>query len=135
MALNVLVDDKIQLDEVLEVYSKNHWSSASKPDQLLRGLRGSDCLVTARMDGKLVGLGNAIADGALVVYYPHLLVHPDFQGKGIGKKIMCVLMDRYQGFHQHMLVSDKDTIGFYEASGFAKAGSTVPMWIYQGQDH
>jgi GNAT superfamily N-acetyltransferase len=33
-----------------------------------------------------VGLGNAISDGALVVYYPHMLVLPEYQGRGIGRR-------------------------------------------------
>jgi GNAT superfamily N-acetyltransferase len=54
---------------------------------LFNGLLNSDTLITAWENKKLVGLGNAISDGHLVVYYPHLLVHPDYQGKGIGKMI------------------------------------------------
>lgn len=82
-----------------------------------------------------MGLGNAISDGHLVVYFPHLLVHPDFHRQGIGKNMMEVLLGRYRGFHQLMLTADREAAGFYEALGFERAGKTMPMWIYAGNDH
>ena len=123
------------MDEVIEVYKANSWSSAEKPGLLLKALRNSDTVVTARISGRLVGIGNAISDGYLVVYYPHLLVHPEFQGKGIGKKIMLQMQKKYKGFHQHMLTADGDAVEFYKKMGFERAGRTEPMWVYQGDDH
>jgi hypothetical protein len=49
-------------------------------------LQNSHTLVTARVKGMLVGIENAISDGNLVVYYPHMLAHPLYQGQHIGKK-------------------------------------------------
>ena len=92
-------------------------------------------MVTARISEKLVGIGNAISDGSLVVYYPHMLVHRDHKGKGIGRSMMELLQRRYKSFHQQMLNSDVDAIGFYKSLGFERAGKTVPMWIYDGNEH
>lgn len=133
--INVSMDDVIGLDEVLELYCENQWSSAEKPDLLMRALRNSDALVTARLAGKLVGLGNAVSDGYLVVYYPHMLVHPNYQGRGIGRKLMEAMQTKYSGFHQQMLTADGDAIGFYKRLGFDKAGMAEAMWIYGGNDH
>ena len=74
-------------------------------------------------------------DGHLVVYYPHLLVLPEYQGRGVGSHIFRMLMARYAGFHQHMLVADGKAIEFYRKCGFERAGQTEPMWIYAGLDH
>lgn len=131
----VSINDTLQLDEVMTLYQANEWSSAEKPEQLMRALRNSDTLVTARIAGKLVGIGNAISDGCLVVYYPHLLVHPSFHGQGIGRQIMQVLQQKYTSFHQQMLTADGDAIGFYEELGFEKAGKAQAMWVYGGNDH
>src|SRR5947199_3602993 len=122
-------------DEVIALYRANGWSSADKPRELLAALAGSHSLVTAWDGGHLVGLGNAISDGHLVVYYPHLLVHPEYQGRGIGTQLMRRLMARYHGFHQHMLVADGRALDFYQKCGFERAGKTEPMWIYAGHDH
>lgn len=135
MNIEISLHDDITTDEVVELYRQNHWSSADKPDQLLAALRASHTLVTARIDGTLVGLGNAISDGHLVVYYPHLLVLPAYQGHGIGRRIMQAMQTVYAGFHQQMLTADGDAIAFYERMGFSRAGKTEPMWIYAGNDH
>ena len=102
---------------------------------MIKALKNSHSLVLAYYDRTLIGLGNAISDGFLVVYYPHLLVHPDFQGQGIGKMIVAKLQRKYAGFHQQMLVADGRAIDFYAKCGFKRAGQTEPMWIYQGDEH
>jgi GNAT superfamily N-acetyltransferase len=122
-------------EDVIALYRANGWSSADKPRELLAALAGSHSLVTAWDSGRLIGLGNAISDGHLVVYYPHLLVHPEYQGRGIGTQLMRRLLARYAGFHQHILVADGQAIEFYRKCGFVRAGHTEPMWIYAGQDH
>ena len=135
MDFELSFDDKIEPAEVVEIYAANNWSSAEKPGKLIAALRNSHSLVTARIHGKLVGLANAISDGHLVVYYPHLLVHPDYHGNGIGYAIMAKMGDRYSTFHQQMLTADINSVRFYERAGFERAGQTVPMWIYDGADH
>lgn len=131
----VSLTDRIDEAEVVALYAANGWSSASKPEQLLPALRNSHSLATARVDGRLVGLGNAISDGHLVVYFPHMLVHPEFHGRGIGRALMQLLLEKYRGFHQLMLTADGKAIEFYRSLGFERAGKTEPMWIYGGADH
>lgn len=135
MGLQITVDGEIGEAEVLDLYRANHWSAADKPDPLLAGLRNSHSLVTARIGGRLVGLANAISDGHLVVYFPHMLVVPDAQGQGIGRKIMQAMLDKYSGFHQLMLTADGDSVDFYKRLGFVRAGRTEPLWIYEGTEH
>jgi GNAT superfamily N-acetyltransferase len=135
MHIDICMNDQIQRDEVLEIYTANQWSSADKPEALMAALRNSHSLVTARSGGKLLGLGNAISDGFLVVYYPHMLVHPLHQGQGIGRQMMAALLAKYADFHQQMLTADGKAVAFYQSLGFARAGQTEPMWIYAGSEH
>jgi len=120
---------------ILDLYRANKWSSAEKPEQLINALRNSHTLFSAWDDDKLVGIGNAISDGYLVVYYPHLLVHPNYQGKGIGQLIMKKMRDKYNDFHMQILTADEQAVGFYKKVGFVRAGQTEPMWIYSGNEH
>jgi GNAT superfamily N-acetyltransferase len=71
----------------------------------------------------------------LVVYYPHLLVHPDYQGQGVGQMIVNKMQEKYQDFHMQMLTADGKAIDFYKKAGFVRAGYTEPMWIYKGEEH
>ena len=125
----------ITIEQILPIYQDNKWSSAQKPQILHQGLLNSHSLVTAWNEKQLVGIGNAISDGFLVVYYPHLLVHPDYQRQGIGQRIMEILKQRYEGFHMQILVAEYEAIAFYEKCGFTKAGITESMWIYEGNEH
>ena len=135
MEVKISLNDEIKDKETLAIYRINKWSAAEKPQELMAALRNSHSLVTARISGVLVGLGNAISDGHLVVYYPHLLVHPEHQGQGIGRKMMAALLEKYSSFHQQMLVADGKAISFYKSLGFKRAGQTEPMWIYAGGEH
>jgi len=137
--ITIIDSETIETEPVLALYRSVDWSSANHPERLMAALRNcaerdSDALFTAWNNDQLVGLGNAISDGHLVVYYPHLVVHPDFQGKGVGKLIVDRMMEKYQDFHQHSLLSDKDAVGFYEKCGFERS-SCPSMWIYRGKDH
>jgi GNAT superfamily N-acetyltransferase len=131
----ISLSDPIAQEEVLSLYVANRWSSAEKPDLLMRALRNSHALATARVGGRLVGLVNAISDGHLVAYFPHMLVLPEFQRQGVGRQLMAAMLERYRDFHQLMLTADGDAVAFYEAMGFTRAGRTISMWIYAGNDH
>lgn len=126
---------RLPRDQVIDLYEANGWSSADKPRQLMAALEASHSLVSAWCEDRLVGLGNAISDGHLVVYYPHLLVHPDFHRRGIGRQLMVRLSQPYRGFHQQVLIADGKTPDFYKRLGFVRAGNTVSMWIYGATDH
>ncbi|WP_194972577.1 GNAT family N-acetyltransferase [Aquiflexum lacus] len=125
----------IEPEAILDLYRANKWSSADKPNELYNGLINSHSLFSAWDHEILVGIGNAISDGHLVVYYPHLLVHPEYQGKGIGHLIVKKMQEKYGHFHMQMLTADGKAIDFYHKVGFVRAGKTEPMWIYKGDEH
>lgn len=135
MSIKISETKDIKREDVVALYKANGWSAAEKPDELYRALMNSHALITAWDGDRLIGLGNAISDGYLVVYYPHLLVHPAYQGKGIGKRIMARMQERYAKFHMQMLVADGKAVGFYKQFGFERAGETQAMWVYNGNEH
>jgi GNAT superfamily N-acetyltransferase len=89
---------ELPLDQVVRLYSLNEWSAANKPENLHSALVNSHSLLSAWDNDTLVGVGNAISDGHLVVYYPHLLVLPKYKRQGIGREIMTRLKSRYKVF-------------------------------------
>ncbi len=135
MNIHISKTKDISQEDIIAIYEANHWSSAKKPDKLYQALINSPTLVSAWEGDKLIGIANALTDGFLVVYYPHMLVHPEYQGKGIGKMMMEAFQEIYADFHQQILVADGKAINFYEQCGFSKAGETQSMWIYQGDEH
>lgn len=135
MEIIIEVNGALDEDEVIALYRENEWSSADKPKQLMAALENSHSVVTAKFENNLIGLANALSDGHLVVYYPHLLIRPSFQGRGVGAKIMEAMSSIYSQYHQQILVADGRAIGFYKSVGFVRAGKSEPMWIYDGDEH
>src|SRR6476620_7004100 len=135
--MTITISDRrdIKVEEIIELYKANKWSSANKPTELYNALINSHSLFSAWDIDRLVGIGNAISDGHLVVYYPHLLVHPDYQGRGIGQMIVERMQEKYGHFHMQMLTADGNAIDFYSKMGFVRTGHTEPMWIYEGDEH
>ncbi|WP_199438555.1 GNAT family N-acetyltransferase [Vibrio owensii] len=121
-------------EEVFELYHAVGWSSANKLDELMLALEGAHSLNCAYHNGRLVGLAKTISDGSLVVYISHLLVLPEYQGKGIASELMNQMMNKYEHFHQKVLLGDNNAFQFYEKFGFREA-DIKPMWIYSGADH
>jgi len=121
---------EIPREDILDLYRANRWNCAERPDALYGALMNSETLISAWDGDRLIGLANAISDGHLVVFYPHLLVLPDYQKKGIGISLMARMTDRYKDFHQQVLISEPEAIGFYEKCGFKKTGGCPGMWIY-----
>ncbi|PTQ99891.1 ribosomal protein S18 acetylase RimI-like enzyme [Mucilaginibacter yixingensis] len=135
MIIDIKETKDVKQEDIIAIYRANHWSSAEKPELLYQALLNSHSFITAWDSGRLIGLGNALSDGYLVVYYPHLIVHPDYQGRGVGKMILAKFQEKYNSFHQQILVADGKAIDFYSKCGFEPAGQTQSMWIYKGNDH
>jgi GNAT superfamily N-acetyltransferase len=107
--------DSIQTDEVVSLYKATGWSSG--------GGQSFFCLLYANRTPLL--LPGSTANSSVLptpfltatssVYFPHMLVHPRHQRKGVGRALMQALLDRYKGFHQLMLAADGDAIAFSRA--------------------
>lgn len=70
-------------------------------------------------DGRLVGFGRAISDGAYQAAIYDCAVMPVFQGKGIGAKIMQAILSRISHCNI-MLYAAPGKEGFYEKYGFRR---------------
>jgi len=82
-------------------------------------------------EGNLIGGGRALADGLDCSYLADVAVHPDYQGTGIGKKIIQNLIDQSQGHKKIILYANPGTEGFYVKLGFKKMNTA--MAIFQNE--
>jgi GNAT superfamily N-acetyltransferase len=58
------------------------------PDTIRGMLRHADLIVTARLDGLLVGVSRAITDFSFCTYLSDLAVDTAHQGQGIGRELL-----------------------------------------------
>lgn len=127
----------ITYDDSTEIHGSNlrdlfraaEWKSAEYPEQLQQAVKNSHSVVTAWDQGQLVGLVNALSDGVMTVYFHYMLVHPEYQNRGIGKKMMELMLAKYEGYKTKLLVSYDSAAEFYKKAGFKSEAGTVAMFI------
>ncbi len=78
-------------------------------------LRNANLVVTARIDGVLVGIARSITDYSLCCYLSELAVDKNSQGKGIGARLIEETRKHVGPTVSVILVSVPEAIGFYQA--------------------
>ncbi|WJY26847.1 MULTISPECIES: GNAT family N-acetyltransferase [Sporosarcina] len=122
--------DKLTKENLQALFESVEWESASHPNDLYHGILNSDSVVTAWDGGKLIGLANALSDGAMAVYFHYVLTDPAYQGQGIGKQLMNRMLEKYAHMHTKVLVSYPKAVGFYETLGFEPEETSTPMYVF-----
>lgn len=82
--------------------------------------------------GRLLGAGRAVADGVDCSYLCDIAVHPDFQGRGLGRDITRKLMELSKGHKKIILYATPGKERFYERLGFRRM--CTAMAIFKDQD-
>ena len=86
------------------------------------GLRGTLYGVHIRLKEQVIGMGRIIGDGGCFFQIVDVAVHPAHQGRGLGKRIMQLLMDYIQAHvpaTAHItLLADGEAFRLYEQFGF-----------------
>ncbi|HNU53735.1 MAG TPA: GNAT family N-acetyltransferase [Candidatus Syntrophosphaera sp.] len=121
--------------EILALYRHPGWWQTDDNPQYLTMVQGivanSFCFVTARLNGKLVGMGRAISDGCSDAYIQDVVVYSEFRGQGIGGRIVAKLVEflRAKGIQWIGLISEPGHEDFYERLGFARMQDYTPMLL------
>lgn len=106
--------------EILNLYASVGWIAYTRDPQTLRNAFENSLLTLAAYDGdRLIGILRAVGDGCTIVFVQDLLVHPDFQRKGVGSALLQSVMTRYAHVRQLQLTTDDspESIAFYRSQG------------------
>lgn len=120
--------------DLQELFLSVEWYLGKYPAKLAIAMRNSTTVFSAWDGERLVGLINALADGATTVYIPNLLVNPDFQHLGIGRKLMKMMTDEYKDYLGIGLIANGDKAKFYEGCGFEVEKTQVPIFLISRWD-
>jgi chorismate mutase/ribosomal protein S18 acetylase RimI-like enzyme len=82
-------------------------------------------------DQRLAGAGRALADGLDASYICDVAVHPDYQGKGIGRDIVEKLKEFSKDYNKIILFASKGKEPFYAKLGFDRM--TTAMAIFKNR--
>ena len=118
----------LDADDLLALYNAVSWSTDTKDKEgLVTVVEGSDLVLAAWKGQLLVGLVRALSDDQSVVYLQDIIVHPEHQGRGIGRLLVTRVLERYAHVRQKVLLTDDrlEQLKFYDSLGFKNTRELV----------
>ena len=116
----------ITFEEYNELRRLVGWGTISQR-QFNTSIPNSRFITVGKCDGKTISMARAVGDGGYHLLIVDVIVHPDFQGQGIGKEMLSQLMDFVKNGYVEKgettmvsLLSAKGKEAFYEKMGFMK---------------
>jgi ribosomal protein S18 acetylase RimI-like enzyme len=116
-------------NELKNLFLSVNWSSGNYPDKLVIAMRNSSSVFTAWDGNKLVGLINVLDDGIMTAYVHYLLIMPEYQHVGIGKKLVKMVSENYKDYLRVILIAYEKEVDFYKHCGFDVGEEKIPMFI------
>lgn len=125
------------IDNYFALFETTGWNREYKvtPDDLAKALAGSQFVVAAYNDGKLIGSGRIVTDGVLHAMLYDVIVHPDFQDHGIGSTILDMLVQWCcaANIRDIELLCARGRSSFYGKNGFNPRPQNAPGMTYAKQ--
>lgn len=113
--------------KIIDFILNSYWGSALNAEAIDHSFRGSFCVGLMKGDEQ-IAFARAISDGAIDAYLKDVIVFPDHQRHGHGRRIVTALMK-----HPSLLsvpkwyLGTKDAHAFYQSLGFKISPDGVYM--------
>ena len=124
--------DTVDWDELSELYRVAPLGNKSASD-LRVVFTNSMYRCFAYDEGRLVAAGRALADGIDCSYLCDIAVHPDHQGRGVGKEIVDRLRDLSRNHRKIILYAAPGKDRFYLKLGFRRMLTAMAIFRDQAQ--
>ena len=122
-------------DQYFSLFESTGWNNKYllSKEEIYSTLSKSFFNVSVYHLGKLVGFGRVISDGILHAMIYEMIIYPEYQGKGIGKEILNLLVKRCQAsnIRDIQLFCAKGKRKFYEEFGFVVRPDDGPGMEYK----
>ena len=119
--------DTVDWDEMSELYriaplgiKSGDWLKTAYSNSMFKGL--------AFDDGKIIAAGRAVADGVDCSYLCDIVVHPSYQGSGLGKELIQRLVDLSRGHRKIILYAVPGREPFYAKFGFRRMNTAMAIF-------
>lgn len=117
-------------EQVQQLLLSINWVSGNYPKRLYKALMNSSTVLTVWDGDFLVGLIRVLDDTEMLAQIHYVLVHPDYQGKGIASKMQEYIKEKYKDFmYLEVMPEDKNNVSFYKKNGFSLMENGVAMQI------
>lgn len=77
---------------------------------------------------RLVAAGRVMADGVSVAYLADIVIHPDYQGRGLGTQVVERLKALSSGHKKILLYAVPGKEGYYERLGFRRMKTAMAIF-------
>ncbi|MBV6323295.1 GNAT family N-acetyltransferase [Duganella violaceipulchra] len=119
------------------LYDTTGWGPLDRRDEFYEAtLRGSWASFAAYDADQLVGFARVISDGKLHAFITEMIVHPEYQRRGLGEELINTLVARCRaaGINDIQLFCAKGKADFYVHCGFAKRPDDAPGMQHRNDD-
>jgi ribosomal protein S18 acetylase RimI-like enzyme len=117
--LEIVVDGQVEAKEIAQLRGSIGWRSLE--DKFERGIKNTYLHLTVRdKNGKLIAFLRVISDGVIHAYIADFVVHPEYQRKGIGTRMidMVIKILKKKEIEFIELTFKEDNLEFYKKTGF-----------------
>lgn len=116
--------------QIQDLFLSVNWVSGNYPSRLFKALKNSSTVITAWDNGRLVGLLRALDDSEMLAYIHYVLVHPDYQGRGIAGTMVEMIKEKYKEYlYLEIMPEESKNALFYQKHGFQLMADGVSMQI------
>ena len=132
-------EDRLSVAEYLGLREAVGWKKLTERQAEL-ALENCIYCISAYDEGRLIGMGRIVGDGAVICYIQDLIVLPEYHGRGVGSALIKHLKNYVQSLSadgeemMFALMCAKGREGFYEKHGFTarpteKLGPGMIMYL------
>ena len=111
------------MTDLLALYSSVGWTNyTNNPTMLEKAVKASLWQLAVFDEKELVAYIRLVGDGHSVLLVQDLLVRPDYQRQGIGKKLLEKALETFPHVYQRLLVTERSekNLDFYQSLGFVE---------------
>ena len=135
--MNVIYKTDIpDCEQYFSLFESTGWNVKYRvsKEELFTAVKRSYFSVSAYSSERLIGFGRVLSDGILHAMIYEMIVCPEYQKKGVGSKILNMLMKKCldNKIMDIQLFCAKGKRNFYEKHGFASRSIDCPGMEYIG---
>lgn len=119
---NIQIKDDVipGIEQLMYLYDDVEWTAyTDHPPVLEKALNNCLKVWTAWDVNQLVGLARVVGDGYTIIYIQDILVLESYQRRGIGSKLLQLILKEYEAVRQVVLMTgnEEKTVNYYEKNG------------------
>lgn len=133
--IDYAIEPALDPDEMIDIFNRSGLAQRRPMHNravMEQMAAGANLIVTARdQDGRMVGLARSVTDFAYCVYVSDLATDQDYQGQGIGTRLLAMTHEAVGPVANLILISAPGAMDFYAKIGLEHSDKA---WIQRGGD-